>query len=124
MSEHQPGIDTNDLPVLVLTGSALRLTDIEAAAHRNRQVEISAQAWQNIAAGRACVDHVVKHNIPAYGITTGVGSQKDYAIGAQEAANYNSLLVRAHGSRGPAENCSWRLPGLRLRSLSANQRRS
>lgn len=87
--------------VVTLTGNDLRLRDIEAVSRGDHKVVVASDVWRNIARGRACVDDVIRKNIPAYGITTGVGSQKNYRITTEDATYYNSLLVRAHGSRGP-----------------------
>ncbi len=85
---------------LALTGSDLTLKDIVSAARGRRKITLTSEAWQRIADGRACVEATVAGGIPAYGITTGVGSQKDYAIQADESVGYSARLVRAHGTRG------------------------
>lgn len=91
---------------LQLKGRGLKLRDVVAAAHGEVDVTLSADAWERIAAGRAVVDDIVQRAVPAYGITTGVGSQKDFMIRADEFGSYSSKLVRAHGARGPGRSAS------------------
>jgi histidine ammonia-lyase len=86
---------------LILTGSGLTLSDVVATAYGQREITLAPEAWRRVTAGRKNVDRIVAQDIPAYGITTGVGSQKDYRISVEEFGDYNARLVRAHGSRGP-----------------------
>lgn len=83
-----------------LTGRDLTLADVVAAARGEVRARLGDGAYERIAAGRAVVDGIVQRGEAAYGITTGVGSQKDFMIGDDEAAAYSSRLVRAHASRG------------------------
>lgn len=91
---------------LVLEGEGLSVDDVVAAARGEVEVSLSENAWRRIKAGREIVDAIVERGEPAYGITTGVGSQKDFMIRADERGSYSSRLVRAHGARGPGRSAA------------------
>jgi histidine ammonia-lyase len=57
--------------------------------------------WAQIQKSLAFVEGIVAQGTPAYGITTGVGSQKDYMVPQRDVAAYNMWLVRAHATRVP-----------------------
>ncbi len=88
----------------VTLGRPLGILALEAIAFRRAVPVLDDVARENIAAGRAVVDRVVDRRIPAYGINTGVGSQKDYAVEPQDIEAYNTRLIVAHSTdaTGPA----------------------
>ena len=71
------------------------------AALSSGPVELSVEAWQRIAVSRGIVDDIVDSGQPAYGITTGVGSQKDFAVDGDGVTDFNERLIRAHATRVP-----------------------
>lgn len=64
-------------------------------------IRIADAAWSRIAAGRGVVDDMVERAEPAYGITTGFGSQKDYALDPAGIALFNRRVLTAHASFAP-----------------------
>lgn len=86
---------------LVITGHDLDFRAMAKAAAGSLPVSVAASAFAAIAASRAIVETILKENRPAYGITTGVGSQKDFAVDPATAAQYNARLVAAHATRVP-----------------------
>lgn len=106
-----------DSRTLTLDGSGLALADIGAVSNGTADVALSDDAWQRIRTGRTIVDRITAQGVPAYGITTGVGSQKDFAIGDSERDSYNDRLVRAHATRASGPQAT---PGL-LRATLAIQ---
>lgn len=66
-------------------------------------VRIAEAAWPRIRAGRAVVEDMVARAEPAYGITTGFGSQKDYALASAEMAVFNRRVLTAHASFAPGD---------------------
>jgi len=71
------------------------------ASAGTQTIAIQSACWDRVDSGRAYVERIVSRGIPAYGITTGVGSQKDYVVQEKEVAQYNMRLVRAHATRVP-----------------------
>jgi histidine ammonia-lyase len=65
------------------------------------RVALAADAWERIEQGRAVIDRLVDAGTPAYGITTGVGSQKDFAVDRAVIESYNSQLITAHATLAP-----------------------
>jgi len=93
MTRHQPS--------LVITGHDLDFRDLARAAAGTLPVSVAPSAFDAIKASRAIVETILKENRPAYGITTGVGSQKDFKVDPASAAAYNARLVAAHATRVP-----------------------
>ncbi len=79
----------------------LTCTHLRAAASRQIVPELSAPVLQHLRISRQVVDDILRDNIPAYGVTTGVGSQKNHSVGADTVADYNRRLIRGHGTRVP-----------------------
>ncbi|MGF1624545.1 MAG: aromatic amino acid lyase [Alphaproteobacteria bacterium] len=92
---------TDTAAPVILTGNDLDLPAFAAAAERRRPVAISEDGWGRIAAAREIVEAIVADGRPAYGITTGVGSQKEAAVSAGAASEYNRRLIAAHATRVP-----------------------
>jgi histidine ammonia-lyase len=93
MTRHQPS--------LVITGHDLDFRDLARAAAGTLAVSVAPSAFDAIKVSRAIVETILKENRPAYGITTGVGSQKDFKVDPASAAAYNARLVAAHATRVP-----------------------
>jgi anaerobic selenocysteine-containing dehydrogenase/histidine ammonia-lyase len=65
-----------------------------------RELELSEAAWQRIASGRAIVESALARGERVYGVTTGVGSQKEGALplDAEAQALANRRLLAAHAT--------------------------
>lgn len=84
-----------------LTGNNLTLDQLAQAAVGHHKVDLVADAWRRIADAREVVEDIVQSGRPAYGITTGVGSQKDSGVQRTELASFNRRLLAAHATRVP-----------------------
>src|SRR5262249_49077345 len=62
---------------LVLSGAPLSVTDIIEVARQGRPVEISSQARARVATTFEVVLAAARAQVPVYGLTTGVGWNKD-----------------------------------------------
>lgn len=91
---------------IVLGDAPLTLREVEAIASGRAHVSLSPAARALVAVGRAIVDRIVAERIPAYGVTTGVGSQKDYGVDPAGIARYNDLLITGHATIAPGPNAS------------------
>lgn len=87
-----------DLPPVVLDGASLTCERLVEAARRGRQVALAEGAEELIRAGRAVVEAIVSSGTKGYGITTGVGSQKEFAVRPEGMQDYNRRLARAHST--------------------------
>ena len=84
--------------------SRLTLRAVEAIAHRRVAVELSGAGRAAILEARDIVERLVDTGTPAYGITTGVGSQKDFGVSRAEIARYNDLMITAHATKAPGSD--------------------
>lgn len=87
-------------------GDRLTIGGLEAIARGKAVPVLATSAKERIVQARAAVERIVEAGIPAYGITTGVGSQKDFAVGREAIAAYNDRLITAHATIAPAERAS------------------
>lgn len=80
----------------------LSLADVLAVAGGAR-VALGEGALKKIRAARRVVEQQVSDGVPAYGITTGVGSQKDYLLEGAEIHDFNDGVIAAHATafKGP-----------------------
>lgn len=85
-------------PVIVIDGDSLTIADVVAIARNEATVALSDDAKNRIAVAREVVERAVNERIPVYGLNTGVGSQKDYALGPEDIAAYNNKLIVAHAT--------------------------
>jgi histidine ammonia-lyase len=92
--------------IVALGPEPLRLGDVVAIARREAVVELAPEGREAIRRARAVVDKLVDEGIPAYGITTGVGSQKDFAVSREAIARYNGLMITAHATSVPGPAAS------------------
>lgn len=83
---------------IVLDGVSLTCAKLVKAAHQKSKVAFTEDARQLIIKGREVVQSVVASGAPGYGITTGVGSQKDFKVSADNVQDYNRRLARAHST--------------------------
>ncbi len=93
--------DTPDLSScdpIVLDGVSLTCAQLVEAAHQKSKVAITESGRNRVIQGRKVVQSVAASGEPGYGITTGVGSQKDFAIAADNVQDYNRRLARAHST--------------------------
>ncbi len=93
---------------LVLSGAELSIADILAVAGEGKPVEISAKARARVATTFEVVLAAARANLPVYGLTTGVGWNKDKdALKAADALDpdlmaasqrFNLGTLRAHAA--------------------------
>lgn len=91
---------------IVLDGAPLTLSKVVRIALRSAGVDLSPAGREAVLRARAVVERLVDEGVPAYGITTGVGSQKDFAVGREEIARYNNLMITAHATMAPGIDAS------------------
>ena len=91
---------------LMLGDTPLSLRDIDLIARGRAAFDLSPTARDAVAAARAVVDRLVDGATPAYGITTGVGSQKDFAVDPAAIARYNDLMITGHATAVPGPDAS------------------
>ena len=80
---------------------ALTVGRLVELAVRGGPYQLGDGAAARIAEGRAIVERLLASNTEAYGVTTGVGSQKDHRVSVADVHDFNRKLVRGHATRVP-----------------------
>ena len=92
---------------IVLNGSDLTVTQVIGVARRGEAVSIAETARQGMRDSREIVMEVLGRGKPVYGLTTGVGERKKFALDPAERQRFNQRLVLNHriaqGDAAPAE---------------------
>ncbi len=86
---------------LLIDGNGVSLAQLQEAVVRRSVLIVAPAAWDRIAQARAVVDRIVDAGTAAYGITTGVGSQKDFMLDPDALDAYNNRMLRAHATHAP-----------------------
>jgi histidine ammonia-lyase len=81
-----------------LTGSALRLGDVVAAARRESRAVLAPSARRAMAASRRVVDRAIRSGATVYGVTTGFGKFTDVAIPIGDIEELQRNLIRSHAA--------------------------
>ncbi len=85
---------------VTLTGTGLALDELVRVARGHEHVELAASALERMSAARAVAEGVLEGGGTAYGLTTGLGVRRDFAI---DAPDHDRLVLRQHLiAQGPA----------------------
>lgn len=79
----------------------LTCTRLVDAVHNATMFELTSDTRVRVLQSRKAVNTILAADVPVYGVNTGVGSQKDHRVSAEEAASYNRMLIRGHATRVP-----------------------
>lgn len=82
--------------MVLLTGSALTLEEVERAALEGEQVAIAAEALGQMRASRAVVERLAAGDDAVYAVNTGVGLLADTRIPAADLEQLQRNVVRSH----------------------------
>ena len=80
-----------------LDGPGVTIDDVVAVARDGATVELTAAAFERMAASRAVVDRLLEGD-PVYGITTGFGALATVTIPPDRRAALQTALVRSHAA--------------------------
>jgi histidine ammonia-lyase len=86
------------MKTLRLTGGALRLEDVVAAARREVRAALAPSARRAMAASRRVVDRAIRSGATVYGVTTGFGKFADVAIPTGDIEQLQRNLIRSHAA--------------------------
>jgi histidine ammonia-lyase len=78
---------------VLLTGRDLSLEQFVRVARQYEPVELAAEALERMAVSRAIASRAIEEQRPVYGVTTGVGVRKAFAV---ETSEHDRLLIRQH----------------------------
>lgn len=80
---------------VVLKTPPATIGDIVAIARHDARIEISPEVEQRMAAARAVVDRYAELNLPAYGLTTGLGAGVDTRLAADDLVTFQIRVPQA-----------------------------
>lgn len=86
-----------DLSV-VADGRSLSPADVVAVAVDGARVVLADEVIPRLERDRAVVDDIVDRQVPAYGVTTGLGSRSSYALPRSELASFSARAIRGRAN--------------------------
>ena len=81
--------------MIVLTGRSLTLDEVVRVARDGARVDLDAAAVEAMRATRLVVERALEREDGVYGLTTGVGMRKRFAVEGDQK-RFNSLLIDGH----------------------------
>jgi histidine ammonia-lyase len=83
---------------VLIDGRTLSCADVVAVARHGAEVALAEEVIPRLMQERAVVDDVVERQMPAYGVTTGLGSRSSYALPSDELAEFSVRTVRGRAN--------------------------
>jgi histidine ammonia-lyase len=74
-------------------GASLSVDRVAALASAPGRCDLTPASWQRVAQGRAIVERTLSSGASIYGVTTGVGSQKDVSVGQAKRDAFGDRMV-------------------------------
>ena len=84
--------------VVTVDGRTLSAADVAAVALHGARVVLADEVLPRLVRDRAVVEDVVDRQVPAYGVTTGLGSRSSYALPREELAVFSARTVRGRAN--------------------------
>ena len=88
------------MTTITLGSRDIGIDDVVAVARHGASVALDATALARMEAGRAVVHRYSAENLPAYGVTRGLGGRVVNEISPQERADYSRVVVLARACGG------------------------
>jgi histidine ammonia-lyase len=92
---------------VTIDGSSLTAPELVAVARGQERIALAPGTVERMAESRARVEHVLAHDAPVYGMTTGLGQHKRHRLAADQVELFNRQLIAnhriAHGDPAPAD---------------------
>ena len=90
-------------PVVRVGPGPLSRADVLAVARRGARVELTAEAEERIAAGRAVVDELAGLPAPHYGVSTGIGALATTRVPPEDRTRMQQSILRSHAAGAGTE---------------------
>jgi histidine ammonia-lyase len=112
---HPPGV-TGPRPTepVLLDGATMTVDAVERVARGRARVRLTQEAWARNEAARETLLRLIARGEPIYGVSTGVGSLRDYAVTDTDREEFPGKLLRSHAGGAGLE-----LPEERVRAAMA-----
>lgn len=86
------------IAAVVVDGRSLSPADVASVALGGARVILADEVMPRLARDRAVVDDIVDRQVPAYGVTTGLGSRSSYALPRSELALFSARAIRGRAN--------------------------
>jgi histidine ammonia-lyase len=83
---------------VVVDGRTLTAAGVAAVARDGARVALADEVLPRLLRDRAIVEDIVDRQVPAYGVTTGLGSRSSYALPREELALFSARTVRGRAN--------------------------
>jgi histidine ammonia-lyase len=81
--------------------SRLTVERLNSMADGPVEASLSPSAWLTVERSRTIVEHILRSGTPIYGATTGIGSQKDVAVGQERLATFSDRMIVSEATDFP-----------------------
>jgi histidine ammonia-lyase len=86
------------MTTLIVDGHSLSPADVAAVALEDARVVLADEVLPRLRRERAVVEDIVSRQVPAYGVTTGLGSRSSFALPREELALFSVRTVRGRAN--------------------------
>ena len=83
---------------VLVDGRTLTPADVAAVAWHDERVVLADEVLPRLVRDRAVVDDIVDRQVPAYGMTTGLGSRSSYALPREELTQFSVRTIRGRAN--------------------------
>ena len=95
-------------PLKLFNGQGLTIAQIAELSRHAGPLDLTAEAWRQVALSRAVVERQLAAGKTIYGVNTGVGSQKDVHVAAQDLAEFSNRMIISEATDFPGPAASER----------------
>jgi histidine ammonia-lyase len=86
------------MTAVIVDGRTLTAAGVAAVALDGAQVVLADEVLPRLIRDRAVVEDIVDRQVPAYGVTTGLGSRSSYALPREELGLFSARTVRGRAN--------------------------
>ena len=85
----------------ILDGKSLTVHRIEELSRSVGALDLSAEAWERVAASRRIIERLLAACTTMYGANTGIGSQKDVSVSTAALADFSNRMIISEATDFP-----------------------
>jgi histidine ammonia-lyase len=93
-------------PLHVFDGQGLSIARISELSRTAGALDLTAEAWRRVAASRAVVERQIAAGNTIYGVNTGIGSQKDVGVAAENLKEFSNRMIVSEATDFPGAAAS------------------
>jgi histidine ammonia-lyase len=81
---------------VVLNGASLSIEEVMRVAAHHAVVRLDEKAVDRVKWEREMLEKIARQDVPIYGVTTGVGANRDVRIAPEDIANFQNRILISH----------------------------